>query len=374
MSTALEVHELTVLFGGSSPRPNADGSLSAVLMGSEMPRIPSGFHLGLPSLSFSMNAGECLAVLGVSGSGKSSLLRTVAGLQPTVSGTVRVNGRDVAGLAPEKRGIVYLHQEPVLFPHLDVLENIAFPLTLRGQSVRSASKRVSGLLNQLQIPHLAYARVDQLSGGQRHRVALARALCAEPTVLLLDEPLSSLDPAVRHDVRDALLAAREVSGAAMILVTHDLDDAMTVATQISVIDQWRQLTPSMQPSTLLETPPSADVARVLGVYSELHGVVGGSRSAPTFRWCGGEIAAPATPLGRTALFVRSHEVQVSRAGRGNVPDLTVTARQERAHDVLLTLRGERGEQTAVRVASGTTATLGDVVQLSFTTARFFALD
>jgi ABC-type sulfate/molybdate transport systems ATPase subunit len=377
MSAALEVSELTVLFGGSTPRPDASGAVSVPVSvpvaGVALPPIPPGHQLGLPLLSFSVDAGDCLAVLGVSGAGKSSLLRTLAGLQPALSGTVRVNGDEVTELAPERRSIVYLHQEPVLFPHMNVLENVAFPLTIRGVSLSKATERVFGMLMRLQIDGLMYAQPDALSGGQRHRVALARALCAEPAVLLLDEPLSSLDPAVRHDVRDALLAAREVSGAAMILVTHDLDDAMAVATHVSAIDEWRSLTPPLPPALLLDAPPSAHVAQLLGIYSRVSGTVVLTGGAPVFRWLGGDVTAPGMPSGPTLAFVRPHEVQVFRGERHDIPTLSVMARHERAHDVLLTLCNDTGEQASLRVASGTDAAPGDRLQLSFRTARFFTV-
>ena len=186
-----------------------------------------------------VNSGECLAVLGVSGSGKSSLLRTLAGLQPTIRGTVMVNGQDVSSLPPERRGVVYLHQEPVLFPHLSVLDNVAFPMTVRGVGKELAMDRAVEWLQRLQVFGVSGLAPESLSGGQRHRVALARALCADPAVLLLDEPLASLDPAVRRDVREALQEARAASGAAMVLVTHDLDDALAVATHIAAIDCLR---------------------------------------------------------------------------------------------------------------------------------------
>ncbi|HYW52071.1 MAG TPA: ABC transporter ATP-binding protein [Gemmatimonadaceae bacterium] len=332
--------------------------------------------LGLPEVSFTVAAGECLAVLGRSGSGKSSLLRTLAGLHPAEFGRIHVNGRDVSALRAEQRGIVYLHQEPVLFPHLSVLQNVAFPMRIRGVPARDAERRAFEMLVRLQVGTVGGNRPDALSGGQRHRVALARALCADPAVLLLDEPLASLDPAVRRDVREALLAVREVSRAAMLLVTHDLDDAMSIATQVTTITDQQQLTPPMTPAALLQSPPMLQTARLLGVFSEIRGVVT-HETALQFTWIGGRLAAPGLDAGDAVACVRSHEVDLRP---GDVPGaldasvLTVTRRRDAAHEVLLELHDAAGAPVTLRVASDSLVQAGDRVQVQVRHARIFAAD
>jgi ABC-type sulfate/molybdate transport systems ATPase subunit len=203
-------------------------------------------------------------------------------------------------------------------------------------------------------------------------VALARALCAEPSVLLLDEPLASLDPAVRRDVRAALLAARAASGAAMVLVTHDLDDALAVATQMSAISGGRLTAPEL-PATMLQAPPSLDVARLLGVYAEVHGTVSGDASG-LFHWIGGAVPASGVAAGAMIACVRSHEVTVRAACDAASPELIVTARRDGALDSTLTVATPAGEQAVVRVGSGVVCAVGDAVQLTITASRFFFPD
>ena len=332
--------------------------------------VSFGARTGLRDITVAVQAGECLAVLGASGVGKSSLLRTIAGLQPAGGGRVLVKGINVTAAPPEQRSIVYLHQEPVLFPHLTVLDNVAFPLQVRGQSARQSATRAASWLERLQVPELAGRMPAALSGGQRHRVALARALCAGPAVLLLDEPLASLDPAVRRDVRTALQVVRATSTAAMLLVTHDLEDALAIATQVMTLGAAEHSIP-MPPAALLLSPPSLASARLLGIYAEVEGVVLGDGDTAAFHWLGGAVAVIGVPPGPAIACVRAHEVHVHGAGRTHGPELTVISRQETAHEVVLTLRRPGGETATVRVGGGVTAVPGDVIQVCITHARCF---
>ncbi len=375
MSVALDVRNLFVLFGGTSREEPARTSISRFMfedstIDEELTRL-SGYHVGLIDLSFAVDSGECLAVLGVSGSGKSSLLRTLAGLQPTIRGTVIVNGADVSSRPPERRSVVYLHQEPVLFPHLSVLENVAFPMIVRGIAKKEAMHRAIEWLQRLQVGSVMGFFPESLSGGQRHRVALARALCADPAVLLLDEPLASLDPAVRRDVREALQETRAASGAAMVLVTHDLDDALAVATHIASIEQFGQLSTPALSADILEQPPSLETARVLGVYAEIDGEVCASPSGNLFRWIGGAVPAGNVEIGRAVACVRSHEVQLHRGNQLNAPALTVTSLREGARDAVLGVRNALGEEASLRIGSGTSVGISEVVQVTLRHARIF---
>jgi putative spermidine/putrescine transport system ATP-binding protein len=311
-------------------------------------------------------------VLGTSGAGKSSLLRTLAGLQPQGRGRISVNGRDVSALPPEQRSVVYLHQEPVLFPHLSVLENVAFPLAVRGTSRREAARRGFEMLARLGVGGVAGTAAAALSGGQRHRVALARALCADPAVLLLDEPLASLDPAVRRDVRTALLEARAMSGAATILVTHDLDDAMAVATHIAAIGPLGELSAPASPADLLREPASLAVAQLLGVFAEVPGMVDRTdHGTPRFRWAGGVMPAPEVSQGSAVACVRSHDVEVNVAGAAGAPVLIVAGRRDAAHEVMLDLADASGQRVTVRAPSTTAARVGDQVQVMLRHARIY---
>jgi ABC-type sulfate/molybdate transport systems ATPase subunit len=212
-------------------------------------------------ISLEVAAGEVVALLGPSGAGKTTLLRAIAGLVPATGG-VRVAGNERAAAAPESRGIVYLHQTPRLFPHLDVAGNIAFPMRLRRVPDGTMQRRVLELMELVQLVPLASRRVDGLSGGERQRVALARALAADPAVLLLDEPFAALDPSLRTEVRAALEAILRSAQLATILVTHDLEETGWLAHRAGVLLDG-MLAQVDSPSRLFDAPASLAVAAFL---------------------------------------------------------------------------------------------------------------
>lgn len=205
--------------------------------------------------------GEVLALLGPSGCGKSSLLRAVAGLEPVASGTVAFAGDDLAGVPVHRRGFGLMFQEGQLFPHRDVAGNVAYGLTGRSRAERDA--RVRELLDVVGLAGYERRPVSTLSGGERQRVALARSLAPGPRLLLLDEPLSALDRGLRErlalDLRDALRA----TGTTAVFVTHDHDEAFTVADRVAVMDAGRLLQVA-PPEELWRTPATRRVAQFLG--------------------------------------------------------------------------------------------------------------
>jgi len=226
--------------------------------------VPFGARAGLQQLSLSIDPGERVVLLGPSGAGKTTLLRATAGLTPGSAGRIVIAGRDVTTRPAEQRGAVYLQQTPLLFPHLDVAGNIAFALRLRRPRPADLTARVDAALRLVQLDGFGTRRVQTLSGGQKQRVALARALVAGAPVLLLDEPLTALDPELRQDVRDALIAASsEPHHPAQLLVTHDLDDAGLLGDRVGVLLDGR-LAQLSSPSELFAHPASLRVARYLG--------------------------------------------------------------------------------------------------------------
>ena len=232
--------------------------------------VPFGDRPGLAALSFTAGAGERLVIVGASGAGKTTLLRAVAGLAPVAAGRVEVGGRDVTRLPPERRDAVYLHQTPVLFPHLRVLENVLFPLRVRGVPAAAARTRAAQALAAVRMDGHAARDTRALSGGQRHRVALARAVAARPAVLLLDEPLSSLDPSLRDDVREAIVSIQREYRPALVLVTHDLDEAGLLADRVAVLVDGH-VAQTAPPAELFAHPATLAVARFLGVANEVAG-------------------------------------------------------------------------------------------------------
>lgn len=251
---ALSIEELTVPFAS----PDANSSAESAQ--------------GLHNISLRVARGERVVLLGPSGEGKTSLLRAIAGLTPISGGRIRVGELDVTQLSAESRGTVYLHQTPVLFPHLSVEANVGFPLTIRGTPATERSRMVRTLLERLHLFELAKRAPHTLSGGQKHRVALARALAAKPNVLLLDEPLSALDPVLRRDVRDAIREAHADSEAGLLLVTHDLDDATSLGDRIAIMLE-RTIAQVGLAENLFAAPASVGVMRFLGLHQEFEGAL-----------------------------------------------------------------------------------------------------
>ncbi len=234
--------------------------------------VPFGKNPGLSGISFKVEKGERFALVGASGAGKTSLLRAVSGSDNPQNGKIFVEGRDVSNLPPEKRGMVLLSQRPLLFPHLSVSENIAFPLKVRGVGRGETSRRVEGALAAVQLEGYGPRSPQSLSGGQAHRAALARAVVARPPVLLLDEPLTSLDPSLREEVRQSIRRVQEEYGPALVLVTHDLEEAGRMADKIGVLMDGT-LAQVASPSSLFRQPSSIAVARFLGFPNEVSGEV-----------------------------------------------------------------------------------------------------
>lgn len=237
-------------------------------------RAPFGPGPGLDQISFQVEPGERLALVGASGAGKTTLLKAVAGLGPGTADRIVVAGQEVGGLPAERRGVVYLHQTPLLFPHLTVAENVAFPLRVRGRRGLEVHRAVREVMGAMQLDGLETRRPPTLSGGQRHRAALARAMVARPPVLLLDEPFASLDPMLRDEVREAVRVAQEASRPALVLVTHDLDEAGTMADRIGVLLHGR-LAQVGPPGELFARPTSLAVARFLGLPNSMPGTISG---------------------------------------------------------------------------------------------------
>jgi len=232
-------------------------------------------NLILRSITMQVGRGERFVVVGPSGAGKTTLLRAIAGFVTPDSGEIAVAGRAAITLPPEKRDAVYMHQTPVLFPHLSVFENVAFPLRVRRVNAGEMRERVGAALDAMQMGEFGNRTPGTLSGGQGHRVALARAIVARPALLLLDEPFSALDPALKRDIRAALLAAHSQYDPAMVVVTHDFGDAAGIADRIGVLIDGR-LVQVAPPAELFARPVSLAVARFLNIANEIRGRADGA--------------------------------------------------------------------------------------------------
>ena len=232
-------------------------------------------------LTLSFRRGGILALLGPSGSGKTTTLRMLGGFETPDAGRLVVDGEDVTRLSPQRRRFGMVFQHYALFPHLDVRGNIAFGLEALGVKGSELVRRVDAALALVELAGFGARRVDQLSGGQQQRVALARALAPEPRVLLLDEPLSNLDPTLRERTRRELRALIRRVGITTVFVTHDQEDAFDLADEVAVLRQGR-LEQIGTPDQLYAEPASPFVAGFVGRASRLDAVA--EESGPDHVW------------------------------------------------------------------------------------------
>jgi putative spermidine/putrescine transport system ATP-binding protein len=223
-----------------------------------------GETVALKSVSLELRRDEILALIGPSGSGKSTLLAAIAGMIKPQAGEIVLGGHNLLGLPPEARGLGMVFQDYALWPHMTVGQNIAFPLRARGIGGAEIARRVKEVLARVDLPGFTERRPEQLSGGQKQRVAVARAVIAETRLLLLDEPLSALDPATRLSVRSQLADILRKLGLATIIVTHDREEAFEFADRIALlVDGAVQQFGSAQ--ELYERPANLAVAKFMGI-------------------------------------------------------------------------------------------------------------
>ena len=227
-----------------------------------------GDFVAIDNVSLAVEDGALTALLGPSGSGKSSLLRVIAGLETPDEGTVEISGRDATRVPPQKRGIGFVFQHYAAFKHMTVRDNVAFGLKVRRRPKAEIAAKVDELLRIVGLDGYQARYPAQLSGGQRQRMALARALAVEPEVLLLDEPFGALDANVRAELRDWLRRLHDEVHVTTVLVTHDQEEAMEVADRIVVLNRGR-IEQDGPPRDLYEQPANAFVMGFLGPVARL---------------------------------------------------------------------------------------------------------
>ncbi|WP_436493791.1 ABC transporter ATP-binding protein [Actinokineospora sp. HUAS TT18] len=294
--------------------------------------------------------GEVVALLGPSGCGKSTLLRAVAGLEPLASGAIAWNGGDLAGVPVHKRGFGLVFQDGQLFPHRDVAANIAFGLRMRGDS---APGRVDDLLDLVGLAGYNNRRVTELSGGEQQRVALARALAPRPRLLLLDEPLSALDRVLREQLAIDLARVLRTERSTAIVVTHDHDEAFTLADRVAVMRSGR-IVQTGRPDEVWRLPADDDTARFLGCGLIIDGTVRDGALTCEF----GTVTLPWAPAGDVRLGLRPTALRV-----GDGPtEGTVAARVHRRDHVRLVVDTPRRTVDAV-AAIADAPDVGDPVRL-----------
>ena len=231
-----------------------------------------GRTMVLPNLNMSVRNGEFLTLLGPSGSGKTTCLMMLAGFETPTSGEIRVNGKSVHSLPPQKRDMGMVFQNYALFPHMTVGQNLSFPLEVRGMEPGERERRVRRALEIVRLEGYDNRRPGQLSGGQQQRVAIARALVFEPGVVLMDEPLGALDRRLREELQLEIRSIQRKLGVTMVYVTHDQQEAMTLSDRIAVFNHG-EIQQVASPETLYEEPAREFVARFVGDNNLLRGTV-----------------------------------------------------------------------------------------------------
>jgi putative spermidine/putrescine transport system ATP-binding protein len=231
-----------------------------------------GAFTAVDDVSLEVAQGEFLTLLGPSGSGKTTILMAVAGFVAPTAGSILLDGRDITPLPPEKRNFGMVFQGYALFPHMSVADNVAFPLRVRGLSRADRDAKVRAALDLVQLAQFADRLPKQLSGGQQQRVALARALVFDPSLLLLDEPLSALDKKLRAELQEELKALHRRVGRTFINVTHDQEEALSLSDRIAILNHGK-LIQSGAPGELYERPRTRFVADFLGKSNFIEGSV-----------------------------------------------------------------------------------------------------
>lgn len=224
----------------------------------------------LKDFSLSVEDGELVALLGPSGSGKSTLLKLITGIEQPDAGDIHFDGSSVLRIPPNRRGAVFMFQKSYLFPFLNVADNIGFGLKIQGAASGTIRGEVERMLDLIGLPGIEKRRPGQLSGGEQQRVALARALVTNPKLLLLDEPLSSLDTSVRLSLQEAIRTIQRELGITTMFVTHDLGEAMAMSDRMALLLNG-EIVALDKPEVLFHRPPSVKAAEFMGVSTFLRG-------------------------------------------------------------------------------------------------------
>ena len=277
-------------------------------------RYPAS-NAGVHGVSLTIGAGELVVCIGPSGCGKTTLLRLIAGFLKPDGGTIRLQGADVGALPPRGRECGIVFQSYALFPHMKVWENVAYPLRVRGVPMAERQHRAAAMLDQVGLAGFAHRLPAELSGGQQQRVALGRALVFNPRALLLDEPLSALDAATRMTMRDEIRRIQRRHDIASLLITHDQDEALSLADRVVVMRDGR-IVQDAPPRTIYDAPADDFVANFVGRANLLEGIAAGPDTVDTAI---GRLATRGhgrAPGAALRILVRPERIELARDGAG----------------------------------------------------------
>jgi putrescine transport system ATP-binding protein len=349
-----------------------------------------GTFTAIENLNLKIYAKEFFALLGPSGCGKTTLMRMLAGFEDATEGTILLDGQDIGPVPPNKRAVNMMFQSYALFPHLTVEDNIAFGLKRSPMPKDQISARVEEMLKLVRLGQFAKRKPHQISGGQRQRVALARSLAKAPKLLLLDEPLGALDKKLRQDTQFELMDIQEKTGTTFVIVTHDQEEAMTVASRVAVMDHGR-IVQIDTPDRIYETPNSVYVADFIGEVNLIEGRLtanGMDKGGHHIAWAEGqpEIRGTTTlglTTGGTVHFaIRPEKVNITlekpegyaNAIEGTILDIAYLGNVSTYHVELAGGRTMKAQTANNRRISNRTFTWDDKVWLSFTDTAGIILD
>jgi putative spermidine/putrescine transport system ATP-binding protein len=310
-----------------------------------------GAHTALAPLDLTIKGGEFVALLGPSGCGKTTALNCLAGLLPLTAGEIMLDGKRIDTLPPEKRGFGMVFQNYALFPHLTVRANVAFGLTMRGVAKAQIRERVAEVLRLVQLSQHAGKHPGQLSGGQQQRVAIARAIVVQPALVLMDEPLSNLDAALRLEMRSEIRRIHQEFGLTTIYVTHDQEEALSLADRLVVLRDG-VVSQVGAPAELYEHPADPHVAAFMGYRNLLRLTSAGGDGAAgrglAFSGApvGGQPLAPGQPV---TVAVRPEDLRIAAEGEQTVAEAVVEVVEyhgRTVHVEAVTAHGDRLHLTA----------------------------
>ena len=310
----------------------------------------AGGSPAVDGLTLDVEQGELLALIGASGSGKTTTLRIIAGHETPDEGRVLLDGKDITALAPRHRGFGMVFQHYALFPHMTVGENVAFGLEARGVPKAERRERAARALANVGLANASPRQVQSLSGGEQQRVALARALIIEPRVLLLDEPLSNLDPTLRRTTRDELRAMLHRLGVTAVFVTHDQEDAFAVADRVALLERGRLLQVGRS-EELYDRPATRAVAEFIGRATLVPARLDGDRAVVTIGGVAREVRVAdsnGVQRGAQAYAVLRPDAldMVAPPGHGDWPGTII---ERRFAGALLAYRVKLGDEVEVEV-------------------------
>ncbi|GLQ11907.1 ABC transporter ATP-binding protein [Devosia yakushimensis] len=324
---------------------------------------PGSTASSVDHVDFNLQKGEMLALLGPSGCGKTTILRMVAGLIAPTSGRILLEGRDIAQLPVYRRNMGMVFQSYALFPHMNVAENVAFGLEMRGIPKSERAERVERALDLVKLSGYGERRITQLSGGQQQRCAIARSLVIEPDLLLLDEPLSNLDAKLREEMRDEIRDIQARTGVTSIFVTHDQDEALSMADRMAVMSAGR-IEQIGTPREVFDRPATEFVAGFIGAGNFFAGTASGNGEADIpglGRLTFSQSAAAGTPV---RLLVRPHRILLGHQGTNH---FTGTVEHLVYRGQILTLTVKVGERTIIAdlpTHAGKLPVTGETIALS----------